>query len=333
MMIKTLFSVALVLCLAACSAPLSGARPTATPVKSGTIRVGFTSAADLSDVPTLMALERLRARGYSVETQFFEGADLQVAALTKGDLDFGNGSTRTHWNAVAKGAYILTIMEEAADAWSLVAKNEIKTCADLNARRVAYSGSGAVNAALLSAYLQQNCPGTKPNILTISDSGARATALLAGELDATPLELANVLDVQQQAPEKYHTLVTFSEALPRLKTTGVHVRGEFAKQHPDMVHDYLVALLTVERDIRSNPKLLADAVTTFLKMDPAQAAQQSGVYLKNNIWDVNGGLTSDAVAYSVDFFIKSGALPPGLTAAKVSDLSYLDAVLNEIGRK
>ncbi len=68
-------------------------------------------------------------------------------------------------------------------------------------------------------------------------------------------------------------------------------------------------------------------------MEPAEAATTTQAYLQKNIWDVNGGLSRDAVAYSVDFFTTTGSLPVGLTADKVSDLSYLDAVLNEIGRK
>lgn len=279
-----------------------------------------------------MAHDLLRAQGYTVETQFFAGADLEVAALAQGDLDLGNGSTRTHWNADAKGAGILTIMEEAGDAWSLVTRPDIKTCADLNDKRAAYSSAGALNAALLKAYIGENCPEAQPQILLIANSSARAAALAAGELDATTLELVDVMQLEQGAPGKFHTLINFAEALPRLKTTGVHVRSEFAKQHPEQVRDYIKAVLTIHRQIQTNPKLLVDAAVKLLKMDPADAERTATAYLKNNIWNVNGGMTKEDVVYSVDFFTKTGSLSEGLTADKVSDLSYLEAVLNDIGR-
>lgn len=325
-----LFAVVLGLsALLGCAAPT----PTPAPQKSGTFRVGFTSAADVGDVPTLMAHDALRAQGYTVVATFFAGADLEVAALAHGDLDMGNGSTRTHWSADAKDAGILTLMEEASDDWSIVAENAIQSCADLDGKRIAYSSSGALNAALLKAYLEQNCPTAKPQILLIPNSPDRASALLSGNLDATPLELVDLMDVQKQAGDKFHTLVNFAQAIPQVKTTGVHVRSAFAQQHPDMVRDYVKAVLEANRQVQANPKLGADAAVKYLKLDPAEAQTAVQAYVDNKIWDANGGMTKDAVTFSVDFFTKTGSLPAGLTADKVADLSYLDAVLNEIGRK
>lgn len=316
-----------VLLLAAC------ANPTPTPApKTGTLRVSFSTEADVSDVPTLMALERLRAEGYTVETNFFSAADVQVAALAQGSVDIGNGSTRTAWNVVGKGVEIATIAEQAADAWSIVAIPAIKTCADLHRERVALTSSSSLNAALLNAYLK-NCPGTEPQILTIANSSARAAALLAGELDATPLELADVVELDDKAPAQFHTLVNFATELPQLKTTGVHVSRAFAQQHPDLVRAYLKALLTVHRELRANPQLLADAIARHLKMDAATAKRLGDAYMARNIFDVNGGMTRDGIAYSVDFFTRTGSLPEGLTADKVADLSYLEQTLEEIGRE
>jgi NitT/TauT family transport system substrate-binding protein len=309
------------------------ATPAATPLpKTGTLRVGFSTEADVGDVPSLMAQDRLRAEGYTVETNFFSAADVQVAALTQGSVDIGNGSTRTAWNAVGKGAEIATIAEQAADAWSIVAVNEIKTCADLNGKRVGLTSSSSLNAALLKAYLK-NCPGTEPQILTIANSSARAAALLAGELDATPLELADSAELAEKAPTRFHTLVNFATELPQLKTTGVHVSRAFAQQHPELVRAYLKALLQVHRDIRSNPQVLSEAIARYLNMDAAAAKRLGEAYLARNIFDVNGGVTRDGIAYSVDFFTQTGSLPEGLNADKVSDLSYLEQVLQEIGRK
>lgn len=313
--------------LAACASPT----PVSVP-KSGTLRVGFSTEADMSDVPSLMAQDRLRAEGYTVETNFFPSADVQVAALMQGSVDIGNGSTRTTWNAVAKGAEIETIAEEAADAWVITAVNEIKTCADLNGKRVGLTSPSSLNAALLKAYLE-NCPGTEPQILIIANSSARAAALLAGELDASPLELGDVVELNEKAPARFHTLVNFATELPRLKTTGVHVTRAFAQEHPELVRAYIKALLQVNRDIRANPQLLKEALGRYLKMDAATADRLSEAYLARDIWDVNGGMTREGIAYSVDFFNQTGSLPDGLNGDKVSDLSYLEQVLREIGRK
>ena len=56
-------------------------------------------------------------------------------------------------------------------------------------------------------------------------------------------------------------------------------------------------------------------------------------HLRMAIWDPNGGLTATAVQDTIDFLTNIAALPPGLKAGDVSDLSYLNAVLDEIRRQ
>lgn len=304
-----------------------------TPPKSGTIRIGFSSSVDMGDVPSYMAHELLTAQGYTLQVITFASADLQAAALAQGELDIANGGVRPIWIAIGKGADARTIMEQVANAWMLVAKSEYTACADLQGKRIAFTSAAALNRALFDAYVQQQCPGLKFETLLISGSESRMAALLAGELDAAPLELADWIQMQQKAPQRFNGMVDFARELPTLKTTGVYVRRAFAEQKPEAVRDYIRALLTVHRALRVDPAQLQNAAVKFLKVDPATAQTITQAYLARQMWDVNGGLTRQAVQFSIDFFTKIKSIPEGLTVEAVADLSYLDAVLAEIGRK
>jgi hypothetical protein len=48
---------------------------------------------------------------------------------------------------------------------------------------------------------------------------------------------------------------------------------------------------------------------------------------------VNGGLTDDNLAYSIKFFQDAGVLKSAISPTDAADLSYMNAVLDEIGRK
>jgi hypothetical protein len=48
---------------------------------------------------------------------------------------------------------------------------------------------------------------------------------------------------------------------------------------------------------------------------------------------MDGGLTDEAVRYSLAFYAESGELDPALTPADVADLTYLNQVLAELGRQ
>lgn len=331
-----IFFVASLLCalmLAACATVASTPTPTPAPAKGGTIRVGFSSDADMGDVPTLMALDLLTAEGYTVQPTFFSAADIEMAALAKGDIDIGNGSLRNAWQAISKGGELRTIMEQIANDWLMVSTPDLKMCIDLTGKRLAFTNSSSSNKTMSDAYFQTNCPSVQPQIVFIANSDARAAALLAHQIDATPIEVADWIHVQNQAPDQFHIMIDFAKALPNLKATGVQVNQSFAQKNPDAVKDYLTAVLTVYRSIREHPETLKAAAIKFIKLDSTDADKVVDAYLKANLWDVNGGLTQDAVQYSIDFYAGAKSIPDGLTTDKVADLSYLNAVLATIGKK
>jgi NitT/TauT family transport system substrate-binding protein len=295
--------------------------------------VAFSSTADLGDLPTLMAHALLAGQGYEVVSTFFARAQLAAEALARGHADIGNGSTRTYWAAIGKGAGIATLMEQVGNGWSIVAVPAVRSCADLHGRRLAISGEGSVSGAIAVAYLRSRCPGVEPQVAIIAGSEHRAAALVSGRIDATALELADAVHLGFRAPGRFRTLVDFSTDLPGLKTTGVHVNREFLASRPRIVEDYLRALLVVHRRVRERPELLAEEARRRLRLDPGVLPEIVAAHLRTNAWDVNGGLTEAAVRDSLQFFVRAGSLRPGLTAGQVADLAPLERVLHEIGRR
>ena len=149
--------------------------------------VGYPSAIDVEDIPSLMAHELLAEQGYTVTPTFYSQAELAVAAVAMGDADFSVGAGRTVWQAVSQGADLITIMEHAANGWMALSIPEISTCRDLDGRRYAHHSEGGVSKAMSDAYILENCPGTQPEILIIPGSANRAAALLGGCSQAEPL--------------------------------------------------------------------------------------------------------------------------------------------------
>lgn len=297
------------------------------------IRVAFSSTVDFGDLPSLMAHARLATQGYDVVPTFFAHAQLAADALARGQMDVGNGSTRTYWAAIGKGADIATVMEQVGNGWSIMTASEIRTCADLHGRSFAISGEGSVSAALSRAYIASRCPGTEPRVMSIPGSEHRAAALLAGRLQAAPVELAESVYLAARAPGRFRTLVTFADELPSLVTTGVHVNRTWAARRPQAVQDYLTALLTIHRRIRVQHDLLVAEARARLRIDPALVAEAAEAHVRTNAWDLNGRLTPAIVRDSVAFFVGTANLAPGATAERVADLSHLERTLAEIGRR
>jgi ABC-type nitrate/sulfonate/bicarbonate transport system substrate-binding protein len=308
---------------------LSWPAPDAPPDPSRAIRVAYSSTADLGDLPSLLAQDRLVGQGYDVRATFFARAQLAVEAVARGRADVGMGSTRTYWAAVARGADLATVMEQVGNGWSVLATPDITSCRALHGKRLALSSEGSVSGALVRSYIQTGCPGTEPQIVIIPGSEHRAAALLSASVDASPVELAESVRLGVKVPGRFRTLVDFAAAHPRLETTGVHVNRRWAQRNPALLHAYLRALLGVHRQIDDEPALLTAEARRRLDID----ADVVSAHLRTKAWDANGGLTAETVAYSLAFFTGTETLPAQLTTDHVADLGPLERVLAEIGRR
>lgn len=313
-----------------CAAP---AVPTAPSKKTGTIRFADLSNIDVRDIPILLALDDLKAQGYDVQVIYLTENPLLVDALARDQADIASLNNQTMWAAIGKGADVRTVSESLGSAAALLARTEIKTCADLDGKRVAVPSPTTLTARLLNKYIQDNCPTAKPEYLIVQANDARNAGLLKGELDASLVQSEAFYKLNQDAPGKFHLLFQIPKAFPQVRIEGFQARRAWAEQNPAVVQDFIKAVLLANRRVQQNPDLLVSEAETRLKLDPATAKQIADAYLQTNLWDANGALTQENVQTTLDFLRQNELLTGDLSAAQVSDLRYLNAVLAEIGRK
>ncbi len=315
------------------AAPAPTVAPSPKPAAKApvTIRVAYPSQADFEDIPSLLAAERLTGRGYKIETTFFAQPELAIEAISRGAADIGNGSARTYLRAIQKGAPIRVIGEQAGNSWSVLAVRSIRACADLDGKRLAIHSEGAVSTAMLRAYLQKQCPQARPNLVIIPGSENRAAALLAGQIDATPAELADVVQVLAKRPSDFHVMANFARDVPELKATLFYASTRMIAEAVDAVQDYVETIVQVHRDIARNPKLLEDAAPKYLSIERELLPAVVKAHMDANAFDPNGGLSAAAMEFSIRFFTDTGDLDPGLTVSQVADLGFLEKALARLG--
>jgi ABC-type nitrate/sulfonate/bicarbonate transport system substrate-binding protein len=288
---------------------------------------------DIRDIPMADAIATLQAQGYTVEVTQMVNGTLIADAMSRGDVELGSFNNQTIWTAVAKGLKAKTIMQRLSFPNLIVARTELKNCAELDGKGFAISAQTGLNPILIDLYLQRTCPGTKPQYVVLPDSGGRLAALTSGQVSAALMPLEEFLKVQQVAPGKYATLVDLTQEFPLLQVTGVHARSDWLAQDPEAAKDFIRAVLLAHRAAIANPSSLYDKVVDQTKVDRATAKTIVDAYIAVGAWDPNGVLTPEKVQYSLDFLKGINAVPAELKYDDIADLSYLDAVLQEIGRK
>ncbi len=288
---------------------------------------------DVRDIPMLMALDDLAAQGYTVQKTYMSSTALIADALARDDADIGLGNNLMMWTAITKGAPIRTIAQFTSSTTVLAATADIQSCAELDGKRMGLASTRGLSPALLNTYFQSHCPGTAPKYFVIVESAGRAAALLAGEIDAEVVPGEELVKIQLEKPDKFHAIMSYASEFPEIRVDGLHVRQKWVEENPAGVRDFLRALLRAQRRVAENPRLLYEEAAERLDLAPDVAEAVGRVHLENGIWDPNGGLTDANVQGTIDYLTGIGSLPQGLRSGDVTDLSYLNEVLDEIGRK
>lgn len=342
--IGTLLTLALLVCGCAAAAPTAtpaptalpaptAVPPTAAPAKSGTLRFYDLVNVDVRDIPMQLALDDLRSQGYTVEVTLSANSTIMAEALASGAADVALFNAQTAWAAISKGATFRTIIQFTGGTTVIAAKNEIQDCKDLAGKRIGAANATGANPALLKRYLAENCGGVEPELIVIGEAGPRAAAFASGDLDATFLPGEEFLKIDDQTPGKFHVLIPLSRVYPDVLVDSLHARQEWLAQNPQLAHDLVLAILKANRAVIDNPQLLYDESVKRLKLEPAVAKKIADVHLQNGIWSPNGGITSESVQNTLAFYSEAAGLKKGMKVEDVADLSILNTVLQEIGKK
>jgi NitT/TauT family transport system substrate-binding protein len=305
--------------------------PEASAARRGTMRLDVPADADVADVPWLVAVDSLKEQGYRIEAMSFADSALGAAAMAQGDLDVGCFSNQVAWAATGKGAPILTIMDRSANPQMIISTKDMQTCADLDGRSVAVPSVTAVTAAMLDAYVERNCPEAEPQTVIVSGGSNRTAALLSGAVDAAMQDIDDLIKIEREQPGQFHPLIVFALEFPGLHVQSYMARSGFAEQHPEMLKDVIRALFAARLSLQ-DPGALREAIIKYVDLEPDKAQQAAEIYLTREFWDLSGSYKLESVQATLDFLQEHATLPPGLKAEDVADLSYYEAVLDEIGR-
>ncbi|MGH3760006.1 ABC transporter substrate-binding protein [Actinophytocola sp.] len=324
--------------LTACGeeAPESGPSDGNPATETKSFTVAFTSHG-ISHAPTLAALEQLRQDGYEIEAPVLAESELVTAGTAQGQFAFGVAATGSMLTAVSKGANLKAVVLRNANEWTVWGQQDISECADLDGKRLAIHSPGGDSTKMVERYVETTCPGTEPSYVVVSGSSNRLAALLANEIDASPLELSDAITLQSRGEGRYRQLASFAESLPDLYTDAIYVNGDFAEANPEAVTAFVRAVVEQHREIAGNPEYLVEIANTYVPdvIDQSTVEEVARSYVELEIFPENAELTEEGLKYTMDFFGPdgTGATDKIMPVEEFADLTFLNEVLDELGRR
>lgn len=285
---------------------------------------------DVPSVPLLEAAELLRADGHDVTLEEVAEPELAIEGLVRGTFDFSGESISPALIAMQQDAPIVVIGDVVANEWALFAEEEIQSCEDLDGMRIGLFSEGSVATAMIRAWVEQECAGIEPEYLVIGGSDVRALALVAGEINATALTIADIAVLEQEGTA-VNLLVDFGESLADLRPSALYANSDFVAENPGATQAFLAAILEVHDQINADPAYLEEIITKHLpEVDEAILESVAAEYVERGLFDA-AALTEANLEFTIQFFVDAGVIESGLEVADVADLSHVQAAREELG--
>jgi ABC-type nitrate/sulfonate/bicarbonate transport system substrate-binding protein len=306
--------------------------PTPASTRLQTLRIELPADVDVADLPRMMAADTLREQGYTVEALDFQDNALSVQALSQGEVDFSFAGTGIAWKAIQEGAKIASLLDGSLNQASLVVTSNIRQCSDLDGKRVVVPSVTSNRALFLSKYIEKNCPAAKIEQVVIASQNNSLIAMTSGQVDGAVIDYSAMLAFEKKENAGIHALVRFLTEFPGLSGAHIVTRRDLLEQHPEVVQDFIRASLSARTRLQ-DPQVFEEQLVKYLKLEPDEAKASLLLFSPQDLWSMDGGLTTESIQINLDFLEEAGSIEPGLKPTDVADLAPLDAVLAELGRK
>ncbi|MEQ8444405.1 MAG: ABC transporter substrate-binding protein [Pelagibacterium sp.] len=308
------------------AACLAAACVLTTPTLAAEATFGFSGWA-VGYLPTAIAIDRLNEMGHEVDAVELGGNNNQLQAAATGNVDIT--AIAQVMDAIDQGFDTRFFLAGNSNEFLLVARSGLDSCESLEGQALGIHSVGSFVGQLALQWLAATCPETNANITVIEGSDNRLAALVAGQLDASVIDLQDWALLQQAMPGAFEVTSDYTKTLPIMRAAFA-APPAFIEANPELIEDWITVHLDVYQEIYENPQLLVEKGLEVLgEIDPEVLPQIVDAFVAAEIWPVDGGPTDASVQATIDFFDNDGEPFETISApADVVDRTILDAVLS-----
>ena len=189
------------------------------------------SSEDFIALVATAAWEILAEEGIVVEQRFLEDASTAIQAVTRGDAQIAtNIGVNVGVPAVEAGANIVDVVATQRPTWALAVASDINSFDDLDGKRLAVHGEASFTRAVSQYFSRLH--GFTYEELIIPGSEVRAEALAQGQIDASVIDLPDIVQLAKTYPGKFKVLSTIGEEFPELIEQDMWFDRDWAEANP-----------------------------------------------------------------------------------------------------
>ncbi|MDE0112465.1 MAG: ABC transporter substrate-binding protein [Albidovulum sp.] len=298
--------------------------------QADTIRIALGETPSDELAAFFVALDRAKANGLDYEWTAFSDEELAIQAVLSGQMEIGFG---TPYAAMQRSkAPVRIIFQLSKLKFFPVTTKKYSTLEDLDGEPILLHSRGGGTDSI--ANVIEDRTGIEFGERSyVPGSANRVVALVAGQANATIIDLSNKNKVMRQHAEKFNVLPMFDV---EASDEALFANLDWIKANEEQVQIFVNALLSVWQDMNADPSMvgretnpdgpigqLPKEILDSLDNFYAEAVQ-------GGLYDANGGGRKAAMA-DLEWYSNAGLLEGDLSTLKVEDFWYmapLDAAMN-----
>ncbi len=273
-----------------------------------------------------VALDRARANGLDYEWTAFADEELAIQAILSGQMDIGFG---TPYSVMQRSkAPIRIIFQLSKLKFFPVSSKKYSSLKDLDGEPILLHSRGGGTDSI--ANVIEDKLGIKFGKRSyVPGSANRIVALIAGQADATIVDLSNKNKLVKNTGDQFNVLPMFDVDA---SDEALFANLDWIKSNAKDVDIFVKALLSVYRDMAKDPTIIrreTDPDGPIGQLPKEVLAELDGFYtdaVAGGLYDPNGGGMVAAKA-DLEWYHKAGQLTGNLSDLKIDDFWYMKPLM------
>ncbi len=294
-----------------------------TPAQAAKIRIALAETPSDELAAFFVALDRAKAMGLDYEWTAFSDEELAIQAILSGQMDIGFG---TPYSAMQRSkAPVRIIFQLSKLKFFPVSSKKYSSLKDLDGEPILLHSRGGGTDSI--ANVIEDRMGIKFGKRSyVPGSSNRIVALIAGQTDATIVDLSNKNKLVKQKGDEFNVLPMFEVDA---SDEALFANVNWIKDNAKDVDIFVKALVSVYQDMAKDPTIIrreTDPNGPIGQLPKEILAELDGFYtdaVAGGLYDPNGGGKKAAMA-DLEWYSKAGQLTGDPAKLKIEDFWYME---------
>ena len=269
-----------------------------------------------------VALERAKANGLDYEWTAFSDEELAIQAVLSGQMDIGFG---TPYAAMQRSkAPVRIIFQLSKLKFFPVTTKKYEKLEDLNGEPILLHSRGGGTDSIANV-IEDKVGITLGERSYVPGSANRVVALVAGQADATIIDLSNKNKIIDQHPDKFNVLPMFEV---EASDEALFANLDWIKANEEDVQIFVDALHSTWKDMNADPTVISketDPDGPIGQLPPEILGSLDEFYtaaVAGGLYDPNGGGMKAAEA-DMEWYSQAGQLEGSPDELNIDDFWYM----------